>query len=71
MNTEINKWWGYIHSMGGIHIKRFFDIKDLEKADESPLVYKRTEILEANTREEAIKKVCSDLGVIYNPYIHK
>jgi hypothetical protein len=53
MNYEKNKWWGYLHVSGTIHIKRYFDYEDFVEADESPFVERRTGIVEAETREEA------------------
>lgn len=34
----MNKWWGYIHSNGTVHVKRYFGPKDFEDAKESAFV---------------------------------
>ena len=31
-----NKWWGYIHTSGSLHAKRYFDERDIDEAMESP-----------------------------------
>ncbi len=33
---EQNLWWGYIHTRGTVHIKRYFDKRDTDEAYESP-----------------------------------
>lgn len=35
MTDEI-RWWGYIHTSGSLHAKRYFDKRDIEEAKESP-----------------------------------
>lgn len=56
METKF-EWWGYRHTNGNIQAKRYFDRRDLEDADESPFVVKRTEVFLASGREEALKIV--------------
>jgi len=34
----MNQWWGYLHTDGTIHAKRYFDERDLDDAAESPFV---------------------------------
>lgn len=51
------EWWGYRHTNGGIQAKRYFDQRDLDDADESPFVAKRTTPFLASGREEALKIV--------------
>jgi len=29
-----NKWWGYIHANGNIQVKRYFDKRDTDEAEE-------------------------------------
>lgn len=57
INSMENKfeWWGYRHINGNLQAKRYFSELDLEDADESPFVAKRTEVFMASSREEALK----------------
>jgi len=57
MEKEKFKWWGYRHTNGSLQAKRFFDGRDLDDADESPFVAKRTNPFFASGREEALKIV--------------
>jgi hypothetical protein len=34
----MNKWWGYLHTDGSIHAKRYFDPQDIYEARESSFV---------------------------------
>jgi len=34
----MNKWWGYIHENGTLHVKRFFGAEDIWEAEASPFV---------------------------------
>jgi hypothetical protein len=34
----MNEWWGYLHTDGSIHAKRYFDFEDLTEATGSPFV---------------------------------
>jgi hypothetical protein len=70
MNTQL-LWWGYVHTSGTLHVKRYFGPQDLEEASESPFVFQRTGAFEAEGRTDAIKKTCEKLGVVYNPNVHK
>lgn len=36
--TSLNKWWGYLHENGSVQAKRFYDMGDLNRAEESPFV---------------------------------
>lgn len=36
--AERIKWWGYLHINGSIQVKRFFNIKDIEEAEQSSFV---------------------------------
>jgi hypothetical protein len=31
-------WWGYIHTNGSLHAKRYFDRRDIEEARDSEFV---------------------------------
>lgn len=50
-------YWGYLHQNGEVILKRYFGEEDLIEADHSPLVIKRTDTFEAETREEAARKL--------------
>jgi hypothetical protein len=51
------KWWGYIHENNSLHVKRFFDMRDIEEANESPFVSRVYGPWEVNSREEALLKL--------------
>ena len=51
------KFWGYLHTSGTIHVKRLFDKRDIEEAQESPFVAHICPVFEVNTTEEAYKHV--------------
>lgn len=48
-------WWGYRHTSGTIHAKRFFSNDDISDARESPFVAQIVPPFPANSREEAIE----------------
>jgi hypothetical protein len=48
-------WWAYLHTNGEILVKRYFDRRDFEDANESPFVVRYTSVIEADTREEVLK----------------
>ena len=52
----MNKWWGYKHVDGTIHVKRFYDDKDITEATESDFVEKVTFPYLAGGRDEALMK---------------
>jgi hypothetical protein len=51
----MNQWWGYLHTQGTIHAKRYFDKRDLEEAGESLFVKSYYSPFLADNREEALK----------------
>lgn len=53
-NSEII-WWAYIHENGSLQLKRFFDNRDLEEAEESPFVKDVLGTTIASSREEAME----------------
>lgn len=53
----MNKWWGYLHTNGTVHVKRYFNDHDLDEADESPFVKRVTVAFEASDRDDALKTV--------------
>jgi hypothetical protein len=57
-----NKWWGYVHENGSLHVKRFFDyIEDLSEAQRSPFVKSVHGPWKASSREEALKILAEEL----------
>lgn len=49
------KWWGYEHTNGTIHIKRYFSEEDLIEAEDSPFVKDVRGPVEAPTKEKALE----------------
>lgn len=48
------KWWGYLHTNGSVHTKRYLgDPLDLKEAKESPFVKMMHGPFEADSSEEA------------------
>lgn len=58
-----HKWWGYLHTNGGVQVKRYFDNGDLVEAKKSPFVEKVCGPFMANDRDEAIKTASTQLGL--------
>ena len=58
-------WWGYLHTAGTIHAKRWFgDTRDYkEDCQDSPFVARVVEPFEANNREEAIAIIMEKLNI--------
>ena len=57
------EWWAYMHVNDTLQLKRYWgDLLDLQEADESPFIAKRTEVFEANSQEAAIAKARELLG---------
>ncbi len=50
----MNEWWGYLHTSGTIHAKRYFSLEDISEANESPFVERSVGPFSASDREEAI-----------------
>ena len=51
------QWWGYVHQNETLHVKRYFDIRDLEEAYESPFVQSIHGPWMVNSREEAMARL--------------
>ena len=49
-----NRWWGYKHIIGGLQVKRFYDIKDIQEARDSDFVEQVAGPFYAANREEAL-----------------
>lgn len=62
MNDAI-QWWAYRHTNGTIQLKRYFDKRDMEDAEESPFVDEYTRPFSADNREHAMEiaegRLCS------------
>lgn len=58
----MNKWWGYLHVEGTLHVKRYFDMQDLNEAQESPFVKFLAGPWECKDREEALEKLKEELS---------
>ena len=54
MEIEKNQWWGYQHTSGTLQVKRYFDKRDIQEANESPFCDIVIGPFDANTREEAL-----------------
>lgn len=58
MANNLNLWWGYVHQSGTIHVKRYFDERDIEEANESPFCALVTQApYQAIDRDDAIEKL--------------
>jgi len=53
----MNEWWGYQHENGGIQVKRYFGIKDIQEANESPFVRRTFPKFLAKDRNDALSKI--------------
>lgn len=56
------QWWGYVHVNGTLHVKRYFNAKDLSEARESDFVQEVYGPWDVNSREEAEKQLQSIVG---------
>jgi len=57
------KWWAYIHVNGSIQLKRYFDVRDLTEAAESPFVKDIIQPFDAFDREAALAHVKQVMGI--------
>lgn len=49
-----HRWWGYKHVNGTLHVKRYFDQRDLDEAQGSPFVARVCPAFFAKNRTEAL-----------------
>ena len=49
------KWWAYEHMEGTVHVKRYFDRRDMQEAMESDFVLCVTGPFPATDRDDAIE----------------
>lgn len=54
MNNGI-LWWGYRHTDGSLHVKRYFDQMDIEEAQDSVFVERTYGPFDAMNREDALQ----------------
>ena len=50
-----NKWYGYVHVNGELHVKRYFDLADVIEVNQSDFVIFVCRPFEAETRDEALE----------------
>jgi len=60
---KYNKWWGYLHVNGTLHVKIYFGELDITEAWESPFVAVVAGPWVCENREEAIKKLSGAVNV--------
>ena len=53
----MKKWWGYLHTDGTMHAKRFFDDMEFVEATQSPFVDQIMEPFDASDSGEALQMV--------------
>jgi len=56
----MNRWWGYLHVEGTLHVKPYFSAEDLLEARQSPFVAHSRGPWECSgieQREEALEKL--------------
>jgi len=54
------KWWGYLHKDGTLHLKRYFDRRDIQEATESPFVRQAWGPFQTDDIEEAHQMLRAD-----------
>jgi hypothetical protein len=54
---ERNLWWGYKHISGTYQVKRYFDRRDIDDANESSFCEIVFPPFYAENREEALKQI--------------
>lgn len=52
-----NWWWGYVHENDSFHVKRYWDIKDIQEAKASPFCKVVYGPFKARNREHAAEKL--------------
>lgn len=55
-------WWGYLHTSGTLHAKRYFSDADLDDAYESPFVAQVVPTFEAEGRDDALRIIAERVG---------
>ncbi|WP_424493938.1 hypothetical protein [Salinimicrobium sp. GXAS 041] len=57
MENDLNLWWGYKHTNGSYQVKRYFDMRDLGEAAQSPFVQHIHGPFKAENRIKAIEEI--------------
>lgn len=57
-----NLWWGYVHTSGSVHVKRYFGPQDIDEAYESPFVKDVFGPWTCSGREDALKRMVADIN---------
>lgn len=57
------QWWGYRHTSGTLHTKRYFDQLDIQEANESPFCARVIGPFNADSSEAARRIVKDKLGL--------
>lgn len=52
-----NQWWGYLHTSGTLQVKRYFEPRDIEEAEQSDFVLETYQPFYAANREDAIEHI--------------
>ena len=55
-------WWGYEHTNGSLHTKRYFDERDIDEARQSPFVREAYGPWECTTKERADQMLRDDIN---------
>jgi len=57
----MNKWWGYLHQNGSLHVKRYFDEEAISEAHESPFCWIIAGPWECAGHDEALIKLKAEI----------
>ena len=52
-----NLWWGYLHENDSLHVKRYWDIRDIQEAKASPFCKVVYGPFKARNRKHAMEKL--------------
>jgi hypothetical protein len=63
-NTDKLDWWGYLHTSGSLHVKRYFGALDTDEARDSPFVEAVAGPFKATGRDEAMAILMERLKVM-------
>jgi hypothetical protein len=60
----MNRWWGYLHTDGTVHAKRYIFALDLEEAEESDFVDRVMQPFDAESSMDAVNKLREFFGLL-------
>ncbi len=63
------EWWGYLHTSGSIHLKRYFGPLDIQEAETSPFVARISGPFFAQSQHEALQMLREKLSAEMFPRI--